>query len=95
MSQILKLLRQHKLFGNHKRCDFGKRKVANLGHIISSKGMAANPSKIKAMVDWPMLRNIKELRGFLGLTGYYLKFVAGYAHIAHPLIEQLKKDKFN
>ena len=71
VSQVLKLLRQHKLFANHKRCDFGKIKVAYLGHIISSKGMAADPSKIKAIVDWPMLRNIKELRGFLGLTGYY------------------------
>ena len=95
VSQVLQLLRQHKLFVNHKKCEYGKREVAYLGYIISGKGVAADPSKIKAIVDWPVSRNIKELRGFLGLTGYYRKFAAAYAHIAHPLTKQLKKDKFS
>ena len=70
------------------------RSVTDLGHVIFGNGVAADPSKIQAMVDWPTPTNIHELQGFWGLTNYYRKFVAGYAHIASPLIVQLRKDQF-
>lgn len=91
---VFQLLKDHKLFVNKKKCEFGKSEVAYLGHVISSKGVSVDVTKIQAMLDWPVPRTIKDLRGFLGLTGYYRKFIAGFAKLAPPLTEQLKKDHF-
>lgn len=77
-----------------KSAKFGKTAMAYLGHMISLKGVAMDESKVKAMLDWPLPKTLRELRGFLGLTGYYRRFIKGYANIAHPLTQQLKKDAF-
>nr|ACY01928.1 hypothetical protein [Beta vulgaris] len=94
LNVVLGLLATNHLFANLKKCEFGKEEVAYLGHIISSKGVAMDPSKVQAMMDWSIPSTLRELRGFLGLTGYYRRFVKGYASIAHPLTNQLKKDSF-
>ncbi len=65
-----------------------------LGHIVFELGVKANPEKIKAMLDWPFPMNIKFLRGFLGLIGYYSKFIQGYNSIVVPLIAMLRKNAF-
>lgn len=77
-----------------KRSVFSKAKLENIGHVISSDGVAANESKIEAMKTWRSLRSLCELRRFLGLTGYCRRFVKGYSSIAWPLTKQLKKDAF-
>uniref|UniRef100_A0A803PBL9 RNA-directed DNA polymerase n=1 Tax=Cannabis sativa TaxID=3483 RepID=A0A803PBL9_CANSA len=70
-AEVLRRLQQHKLYANRKKCSFGPLSLEYLGHIISSQGVSADPQKVAAMVQWPVPKSIKELRGFLGLTGYY------------------------
>jgi hypothetical protein len=66
-----------------------------MGHIITENRIATNPRKIDVMVTWPRAKSLKELRGFLRLTGYYRKFMKSYDIISKPLTDQLKKNAFN
>lgn len=71
-----------------------KGKIAYLVHAVSKQGVVVDDEKIKVIVAWPLPTSVKELRGFLGLTGYHRKFIAGYARIASTLTGQLMKDGF-
>jgi hypothetical protein len=84
---VLQLLKEQQLYAKPSKCFFGVKEVEYLGHIVSHEGVKVDPNKIKAMMDWPIPKTLKNLRGFLGLTGYYRKFVWNYGRIAAPLMD--------
>jgi hypothetical protein len=92
--RVLHLLSQHQLFLKQSKCAFGASEVEYLGHLVSKDNIRVDPKKIEAMQDWPHPKTLKILRGFLGLTGYYRKFVKNYGKIATPLTTLLKKNSF-
>jgi hypothetical protein len=94
LRQALEVLRANQLKAKLKKCIFATKQVEYLGHIISAAGVQTDPGKIKEIVEWKAPKTITKLRGFLGLTGYYRRFVKGYATICKPLHEVLKKNAF-
>lgn len=94
LEEVLQRLQAHSLTANRKKCQFATRSMEYLGHLISEQGVAVDPSKIASVVSWPIPKNVKGVRGFLGLTGYYQKFIKDYSKIARPLTELTKKDAF-
>lgn len=79
---VLELHRQHQLFSKKSKCCFAQEDLEYLGHLITAQGVAADPNKISSMKKWLTPKNLKELRGFLGLTGYYRKFLRGYGNVS-------------
>ncbi|XP_026420082.1 uncharacterized protein LOC113316065 [Papaver somniferum] len=91
---VFQLLTENKLFLKESKCDFAKTSISYLGHIVSADGIAVEPDKISAITNWLIPSTIKDLRGFLGLAGYYRKFVCDYGKISAALTKLLKKDCF-
>ncbi|XP_074277350.1 uncharacterized protein LOC141600986 [Silene latifolia] len=92
---VLQLMKKNQLYAKPSKCCFGADKLEYLGHIVSKEGVATEPSKIIAVASWPTPKTLKQLRGFLGLTGYYRRFIKGYGIISKPLTNLLKKDAFH
>ncbi|WVZ82556.1 hypothetical protein U9M48_029810 [Paspalum notatum var. saurae] len=88
---VLELLSKDKWQIKLSKCSFAQRQLAYLGHVISAEGISTDQSKVDAVSAWPVPTNAKELRGFLGLAGYYRKFVRHFAILARPLSDLLKK----
>lgn len=86
---VFEKLEKHNLKLKPSKCEFFMSEVKYLGHIVSEEGVKTDPDKIEALKSWPVPRNIKELRSFLGFTGYYRRFIKDYARVVHPLTELL------
>lgn len=85
---VLQMLQSHQFYAKLSKCTFVQETIEYLN------GVQVDKRKIQARLEWPKLVNIRQLRGFLGLIGYYRKFVQGYSQIAYPLTKLLKKNKF-
>jgi hypothetical protein len=75
VDKVLQLLKEQQLYAKPSKCLFGVKEVEYLAHIVSHEGVKVDSNKIKAIMDWVIPKTLKNLRGFLGLTGYYCKFV--------------------
>ena len=82
---VFQILREKKLYARFRKCKFWLNQVVFLGHVISEEGISVDPSKVEVVVDWARPTNVSEVRSFLGLVGYYRRFVEGFSRIAAPL----------
>src|SRR3954467_6788933 len=90
---ILEKLREHKLYAKFSKCEFWLNEVGFLGHVMTKDGVAVDPAKVLAIIEWESPKSVKEVRSFLGLAGYYIRFIENFSKIAKPMTELLKKDK--
>ncbi|CAN6299949.1 unnamed protein product [Urochloa humidicola] len=89
---VLQRLHDHRLYAKFSKCEFWRRRVPFLGYILSENGIEVDLSKVDDVLNWKQPKNVKEVRGFLGLAGYYRKFIENFSKIAKPMTELLKKD---
>lgn len=81
------------MFGSLSKCAFFRSDVKYLGHVIFGDGILVDPSKIKAIMDWPAPTSVIEVRSFMVLAGYYRHFVEGFSRVAHPITSLQHKGK--
>ena len=82
---VLRRLQDKQLYAKFKKCEFWLDKVIFLGHVVAKEGIMVDPAKIEAVLQWSQPKNVSEIRSFLGLAGYYRRFVEGFSKIAMPL----------
>jgi hypothetical protein len=90
---VLQKLRDNQLYAKFSKCELWIDKVPFLGHIISNGGIAVDPAKVKEIMEWRVPTTVTEIRSFLGLAGYYRRFIEGFSKIAKPMTSLQEKGK--
>jgi hypothetical protein len=90
---VLEKLRSNQLYAKFSNCEFSLTEVAFLGHVISARKVLVDPSKVKDVLNWMPPTNVSEIQSFLGLAGYYHRFIQDFSKIAKPMTKLLEKNK--
>jgi hypothetical protein len=88
---VLQVLREHHLYGKFSKCNFFQKKIHYLGHVISEEGVVVDPDKIRSIMEWSTPKNISYIGSFMGLAGYYRRFIKGFSKIGCPITALQKK----
>lgn len=89
---VLQVLREQQLYDKLSKCSFYQRKVQYLGYIISKEGITVDPKNITTIIEWPTPKNMTNVRSFIGMEGYYQRFIKGFLQIVYPITSLQKKD---
>jgi hypothetical protein len=88
---VLQVLREHQLYAKFRKCDFFQKQVHYLGHVISKEGVVVDPDKVISIMEWPTPKDVFDIRSFMGLAGYYRRFIKGFSKIGCPITSLQKK----
>jgi len=86
---VLSRLHEHQLYAKFSKCEFWLKKVPFLGHVLSEEGISVDPSKVQEVLDWKVPTSVHEVRSFLGLAGYYRRFIPKFSKISKPMTRLL------
>jgi hypothetical protein len=93
LRMVLEKLRSNQLYAKFSKCEFWFTEIAFLRHVISAGGISVDPSKVNDVLNWMPPTNTSEIQSFLGLAGYYRRFIKDFSKIAKPMMRLLEKDK--
>ena len=88
---VLARLREHKLYAKFSKCEFWLDRVQFLGHVLTLDGISVDPSKVQDVLNWKSPKSVHQIRRFLGLAGYYRRFIPDFSKIAQPMTKLLQK----